>query len=583
MRSKKRIERRNTLQPHIGRARSLSRFAVMVSAVLAVSSCTVPMERAQPIDTSIAETLEAAVAAPAPAPRPATAAPTVAKPDLEPQPERIEADRFDVNSDNTPAQQFLMALVQDTPMNMVVHPDVTGNISLSLKDVTVVEVLDTVQEIYGLSYRAMPSGFVVLPATLQRRIFQVDYLNLERGGVSRTRVSSGQVSESTGSDRSRGGSASANNSNTQQSRPARDAQQVSGSRIDSRFQADFWSELRETLEVIIGNGEGRQVVVNTQTGVILVRAMPEELRHVEAYLVRVQDVAQRQVILEAKIVEVQLNDGYQAGINWVAVAQSGDDTYTYGQVAPTGALDGDFDDLGGAPITVSPGTVVDGFVNSTIGGAFTMAFDVGDFNAFIELLEVQGDTRVLSSPRVSTLNNQKAVIKAGTDEFFVTDVASNTVTGTSSTTTRDVELTPFFSGIALDVTPQISADGEVILHIHPTVSEVTDQQKVLTVSGTTDTLPLAFSEIRESDSVVRARSGQIIVIGGLMRNSSRDETFGAPGLSRLPGVGRLFRSQRAVMRKTELVILLKPLVVDSDSVWSDVANESLQRVQLFGQ
>ena len=208
-----------------------------------------------------------------------------------------------------------------------------------------------------------------------------------------------------------------------------------------------------------------------------------------------------------------------------------------------------------------------------------MALDIGDFNAFLELLEQQGDTRVLSSPRVSTLNNQKAVIKAGTDEFFVTDVSSNTVTGTSSTTSRDVELTPFFSGIALDVTPQISENGEVTLHIHPTVSEVTDQQKILTVSGETDTLPLAFSQIRESDSIVKARSGQIIVIGGLMRNATTDESFGTPMLSKIPGIGKLFKSRRSVERKTELVILLKPIVIDSDDTWTQMAGESLQRIK----
>jgi MSHA biogenesis protein MshL len=308
--------------------------------------------------------------------------------------------------------------------------------------------------------------------------------------------------------------------------------------------------------------------------------MPDKLRDVEEYLETIQSIAQRQVILEAKIVEVQLSDAFQAGINWVAVAQnSSGDSYTFGQLAPPPDFPVNLDDLGGAPVTISPGTVVDGFVNSTLGGAFTMAFDIGDFNAFIELLESQGETRVLSSPRVSTLNNQKAVIKAGTDEFFVTNVTSNTVTGTSSTTSRDVELTPFFSGIALDVTPQISSEGEVILHIHPTVSEVVDQQKVLTVSGETDTLPLAFSEIRESDSIVRARSGQIIVIGGLMRNSSRNETFATPVLGRIPGVGALFRTQRKIARKTELVILLKPVVADNDNVWANAAGESLQRLQ----
>ena len=184
--------------------------------------------------------------------------------------------------------------------------------------------------------------------------------------------------------------------------------------------------------------------------------------------------------------------------------------------------------LGGDPLTIGPGNPVTAFASETIGAAFALALDIGDFNAFVELLEAQGDTRVLSSPRVATLNNQKAVIKAGTDEFFVTDVSSNTVTGTAATTSRDVTLTPFFSGIALDVTPQISAHGEVILHIHPTVSEVTDQTKELTVSGETDALPLAFSEIRESDSIVRAKSGQIIAIGGLMRNSSRNASCSRP-------------------------------------------------------
>ena len=225
------------------------------------------------------------------------------------------------------------------------------------------------------------------------------------------------------------------------------------------------------------------------------------------------------------------------------------------------------------------GEVTTGFVTTALGGAFAMAFDIGDFNSFIELLSAQGETRVLSSPRVSTLNNQKAVIKAGSDEFFVTNVSSNTVTGTASSTSLDIELTRFFSGVALDVTPQIAADGSIIMHIHPTISDVTDQQKVITVSGQSDTLPLAFSEIRETDSIVRAESGQIIVIGGLMRNTSRKDVFGVPILSHIPGIGRLFRSERQVELKTELVILLKPIVVDNDHAWTQLADESLQRVR----
>ncbi|ANO52097.1 pilus (MSHA type) biogenesis protein MshL [Woeseia oceani] len=560
----------------------IKNLATAVAVTLLTASCATGVPRGESTERSIQAAMDEARA-------PAPARPAATKPDpvaAGPSLPQFDEERFDVNSSNTPAGEFFMALVDGTRHNIVVHPDVTGSVSLTLKNVNVNEVLDVVSDVYGYAYRRSGAGFIVLPASVQSRIFQIDYLNLQRSGSSRTRVSSGQVTESSRTGRNRGGigglqdplsgaSGYPGSENSQQ--------QVSGSRIETNYEADFWAELQDTVESIVGSQNGHSVVVNAQAGVVVVSAMPDKLRDVETYLQTIQSIAQRQVILEAKIVEVQLNEGYQAGINWVAVAQNSQgDNYTFGQLAPPGDFSGSLDELGGDSVVVSPGSAIDGFIQETLGGAFTMAFDVGDFNAFIELLESQGDTRVLSSPRVSTLNNQKAVIKAGSDEFFVTSVSSNTVTGTSSTTSRDVELTPFFSGIALDVTPQISASGEVILHIHPTVSEVIDQQKALTVSGETDTLPLAFSEIRESDSIVKARSGQIIVIGGLMRNSSRKQSFATPVLGRIPGVGALFRSQRDVESKTELVILLKPIVVDNDSVWATAARDSMSRMQLSG-
>lgn len=211
-----------------------------------------------------------------------------------------------------------------------------------------------------------------------------------------------------------------------------------------------------------------------------------------------------------------------------------------------------------------------------------MALNLGDFTSFIELLETQGNVRVLSSPRVATINNQKAVIKVGTDEFFVTEVTNTTVTGTATTVTPSVTLTPFFSGIALDVTPQISQDGVVTLHVHPSVSDVKDQQKTVTIGTLTQQLPLALSTIRESDSIVRARSGQVIVIGGLMQDSSTNRDASTPGISKVPVIGNLFKQKNNSSVKSELVILLKPIVVNDTDQWNDTINEYSRSLDSLG-
>ncbi|OOG26781.1 pilus (MSHA type) biogenesis protein MshL [Thioalkalivibrio denitrificans] len=489
-----------------------------------------------------------------------------------PAPEYDEP-RFDIDVADVEARAFFMGLVRDSDYNMVVHPSVTGTISLTLADVTIPEVMEVVRQVYGYEYELTRNGFLVMPARLQARIFHVNYLNLRRDGESQTRVSSGEGFR----DREHRPGDTAVISGP---RPTGEA---FGSRVRTSTESDFWRELEWALTAIVGEGEGRSVVVTPQSNLVLVRGLPSELREAAAYLADVQDSMTRQVILEAKVIEVVLSDGFQAGINWAALGKpaSGHEV-VIGQTGG-GTIFGEdgVSEIAGQTGNLDPRNLsqVDNVLTSAFGGVFSAAISMNDFTAFIELLESQGDVQVLSSPRVSTVNNQKAVIKVGTDEFFVTDISATTVVGTAATTSPNVTLTPFFSGIALDVTPQISREGEVILHIHPTVSEVVDQRKDISLGGETQSVPLALSTVRESDSIVRARSGQIVVIGGMMQESSQDMRGQVPLLGDVPVIGRLFRHQRRSTRKTELVILLRPIVVDHDGVWDRARDSGSERMR----
>jgi MSHA biogenesis protein MshL len=487
--------------------------------------------------------------------------------------------KFDLTVNNTPAGQVFMAIVSGTRYSMLLHPDVSGNISLNLKDVTVFEALEAIREMYGYDYKIDSTRIYIQPLTLQTRIFQVNYLTAQRNGTSSLRVASGSLTDNPPGVAP--GTAYPTGVTGQPPPTGVTGQSVNSSKVTMTSKSDFWDELEKSLTSIVGHDKGRSVVISPMSGVIVVRAMPDELRNVTVYLKASQISIERQVILEAKIVDVQLNDSFQSGVNWAAFNNNPNSRSSIGVVSP-GATLATAGALTNGLTTATPGATLGSLGAPGSSTLFGLAFQTSNFAALLNFLESQGSVHVLSSPRIATLNNQKAVLKVGTDDFFVTNVSTTTTAiGTLATTSPSVTLQPFFSGIALDVTPSIDENGEIILHVHPSVSQVSTVTTIVNLGGLNGSLslPLASSAVSETDSIVRARNGQIVAIGGLMSQTASNNNSGLPGLPK-----SVFGQTNQSSAKRELVILLKATMVDSDKDWSDDIMHSRDRVNgMMGQ
>lgn len=461
--------------------------------------------------------------------------------------------KFDVNAQNVSVRAFFSGLVHDTPYSVAIHPAVQGEVSLTLKQVTMEQIMELVSELYGYDISRSDTVYRVRPAGMRTETFPINYLLMKRNGATQTSITSGGVSQQNGNNNS-------NSSNAFDDIAGADSQgsfggqmnSANGTNISTRTETDFWQDLKTSLEGMIGEEDGRAVFVTPQAGLVTVRALPSEIQDIKHFLNISETNLQKQVILEARILEVVLNNDYQQGINWNEIVAKGSTRFSLSTSAAT---------IGNA-------------VTTKLGGITSLSFLNEDFSGVLSLLSTQGNVQVLSSPRVTAINNQKAVIKVGDDEYFVTEVSSqNVVTPTATSVTPNVELTPFFSGIALDVTPQIDDKGSVLLHVHPSVIETQEQQKVLTINGERLVLPLAQSTIRESDTIIRATSGEIVVIGGLMQTTRGDTESKTPLLGDIPVLGELFTNKRKQETKKELIILLKPTVVGAGT-WAEQMERS---------
>lgn len=481
------------------------------------------------------------------------------------QPSILQAEKYDIKANGISAPSFFAGLVKDTPFSIAIHPDVTGNISLDLKQVSLDQVFSLITDIYGYHIQKSDTIYRVFPPGMRTETFAVNYLMMQRDGSTQTSIISGGVAQGGGNNNNNGaGNQQGNNFSGSSLGGGRSGSNGNnggnnggnGTTISTRSESNFWEGLKESLSAMLGNSEGRTVLVSPQAGLVSVRALPDELKTIRNFLKLSEQNLTRQVIIEARILEVELKEEFQQGIDWTQIVTS----------------------IGSTDLTfMSSGAVLGNAITSAVGGVASLGFANADFSGVLNLLSTQGNIQVLSSPRVTAINNQKAVIKVGEDEYFVTDVSSqSTFTAGGTSVVPDIELTPFFSGIALDVTPQIDANGSILLHIHPSVIETAEQIKVVTLNEEQIILPLAQSTIRESDTIIRANSGEIVVIGGLMQSVKSTEESKTPLLGDIPWLGNVFRNKREREIKKELIILLKPTVIEANTWQEQLENSRAQ-------
>lgn len=532
-------------------------------------------------------------------------------------------DLHDITANNLPADVFFNSLFAESDYGVAVTPDVDVLINLTLPRVTIEEVMDIVAELYNLDIARRGNIYTVRPGGLRTRQFTIDYLNIQRMGNSNVQVNSGNNQNSSGIGGGNfGGNGFGNggigfggfgggNLNGGNLGGLGGIGGLgglgglggggAGGQISTTTNSDFWSDFETAISNLIGvesksssvgaanasfgglygglggggaqnqstvTDQGKSVLVIPQTGIIIVRAFPRELDEIEQFLNLSQEILQREVIIQVQILEVILNNGYEYALDFNTFGRQANDPVT-----GSGAFRGTADGLLGSTSEVAAELLAGNAGIDSISNP--LEFNVGftDFDAVFRFLQTRGTTQVVSSSQLRVLNNQKAIFQSGAQEIFQTQADTTTVTSVTNTTTNsNNNLQQFFTGISMDITPQISADGMITLHVHPVISAAEEQSKM--IGG--KIVPLPRTTTREIDSVIRAANGEIVVLGGLTFERNVNETAGVPGISQVPLLGDALEQKQIQSVKSEFIILLKPIIANREGD-RQLLNESKER------
>jgi len=473
---------------------------------------------------------------------------------------------FSIYARDSNIQDVLLAFSKESELNIVIDPELNGKVTIDLKRVTLQEALDVVLTPMGWTYRIDGKFIKISRPQIETRLFTLNYIATKRSGKREVYAST-----------STGGGLQTSTLPGQQTALSPGGARTGYTDLVSVDEVDLWKEIQKGLESLIFgyveekekevspekektawtrvDEKGKKLIINKTTGTIMVTDYPINLNKVASYIETVEGSSQRQVTIQAKIMEVILTDEHKEGINWKVIeGLPRSINVAWGLTNKAGTTGYPGTSTGYALGTTSTGSTISTpglFKIAPYGGILALGA-AGSEVALSDIMQAiaeQGDVKVLSSPTISTLNNQKAIIRVGNqDVFFITGAVA-----TQTTVTQIIQPMTIDIGIILDVTPQIAEDGTIIMNIHPSITDKTGEK---TTPDGKSTFPLL--SVRETDTTVRVRDGQTIIIAGLMQERTTENYTGVPILQSLPLMGSLFRYKTETKRNSELVIMITP-------------------------